>query len=127
MALQVQDYVSDPLNFVGKLRSRTGNELLKVSFPRMTASRNGVEHMTCVLRSCAWVDISRAVVTFLHYLVRDMQGFQALETRESELALPVLALHGTSDHTTSISAVKRLLKNCCSTDATFNEITGAVP
>lgn len=29
-ALQVQDYISDPLNFVGKIRSRTGNELLKV-------------------------------------------------------------------------------------------------
>lgn len=29
-ALQVRDYVSDPLNFVGKIRSRTGNELLKV-------------------------------------------------------------------------------------------------
>ena len=28
--LQVKDYVEDPLNFVGKVRARTGNEILKV-------------------------------------------------------------------------------------------------
>ena len=28
--MQVKDYKEDPLNFVGKVRARTGNELLKV-------------------------------------------------------------------------------------------------
>lgn len=33
--LQVKDYVEDPLNLVGKIRTRTSNELLKVPGPRL--------------------------------------------------------------------------------------------
>ena len=35
MRLQVKDYVDDPLNLVGKIRTRTSNELLKVPGPRL--------------------------------------------------------------------------------------------
>lgn len=56
--MQVEDYVNDKLNFVGPVRSRTANEILK--------------------------------------------GFRAVGRRHSELALPILAVHGTSDHCTSL-------------------------
>ena len=36
-ALQVKDYKEDPLNFVGKVRARTGNELLKVLHQHATS------------------------------------------------------------------------------------------
>ena len=35
--LQVKDYVEDPLNLVGKIRTRTSNELLKVPAPDQAA------------------------------------------------------------------------------------------
>lgn len=57
-SMQVEDYVNDKLNFVGPVRSRTANEILK--------------------------------------------GFRAVGRRHSELALPILAVHGTSDHCTSL-------------------------
>lgn len=56
--MQVEDYVSDKLNFVGPIRARTANEIMK--------------------------------------------GFHALGRRQSELALPILAVHGTRDHCTSL-------------------------
>ena len=58
-ASQVKDYKEDPLNFVGKVRARTGNELLKVLPPAWAA--------TCVTRTppClarSWRSLSRAVL-----------------------------------------------------------------
>lgn len=56
-AAQVADFAADPLNFVGNVRAKTANELLK--------------------------------------------GFREVQQRQTELALPLLALHGTQDHITS--------------------------
>ena len=56
--LQVEDYVNDKLNFVGKVRARTAHEILK--------------------------------------------GFSSLEQRQSQLTLPILAVHGTADRCTSL-------------------------
>lgn len=58
ISLQVEDYVNDKLNFVGPVRARTANEILK--------------------------------------------GFRAFGRRHSELMLPILAVHGTNDHCTSL-------------------------
>lgn len=52
MVLQVQDYVSDPLNFVGKIRSRTGNELLKVIVARVPDPGFAAEPVIRFLHSC---------------------------------------------------------------------------
>ena len=41
------------------------------------------------------------------------------------MAVPLYAAHGTVDHTTSIAAVKRLLKSNGSKDVTLTEVTGA--
>ena len=51
------DFAADPLNFVGNVRAKTANELLK--------------------------------------------GFREVQQRQTELTLPLLALHGTQDHITS--------------------------
>lgn len=56
--MQVEDYLSDKLNFPGPVRTRTANEIMK--------------------------------------------GFRALGRRHSELMLPILAVHGTKDHCTSL-------------------------
>ena len=56
-AMQVADFAADPLNFVGNVRAKTANELLK--------------------------------------------GFREVQQRQTELQLPLLALHGTQDHITS--------------------------
>lgn len=76
----VEDYVNDKLNFVGPVRARTANEILK--------------------------------------------GFRSLDRSQSQLALPILAVHGTSDRCTSLPAVKRLLQVCQSKDQTLKEIPG---
>ncbi len=62
-AAQVADFAADPLNFVGNVRAKTANELLK--------------------------------------------GFREVQARQGELALPLLALHGTADHITSFPARRR--------------------
>lgn len=67
---QVEDYVNDKLNFVGPVRARTGNEILK--------------------------------------------GFRALEPRYSQLTLPILAVHGTSDRCTSLPVPTCLSPACVS-------------
>ena len=59
-AAQVADFAADPLNFVGNVRAKTANELLK--------------------------------------------GFREVQQRQAELAVPLLALHGTDDHITSYPA-----------------------
>jgi len=59
----VADFAADPLNFVGNVRAKTANELLK--------------------------------------------GFREVQARQGELALPLLALHGTADHITSFPARRR--------------------
>ncbi|KAL3161797.1 hypothetical protein ABBQ38_008889 [Trebouxia sp. C0009 RCD-2024] len=53
-----------------------------------------------------------------------MKGFRALGRRHSELMLPILAVHGTKDHCTSLPAVKRLVQSSNSKDKTLNEIPG---
>jgi len=77
---QVKDYIEDPLNFVGKMRARTSNELLK--------------------------------------------GFRHLGRSKDQLQLPILAVHGTTDHCTNMKAVENLLKGCASKDTTFKTIEG---
>ena len=59
-AAQVADFAADPLNFVGNVRAKTANEILK--------------------------------------------GFREVQRRQTELRLPLLALHGTADHITSYPA-----------------------
>ena len=48
-----------------------------------------------------------------------------MDRRKAEIAVPVVAIHGTADHTTSLVAVKALLKECVSPDATLKEYAGA--
>ena len=48
-----------------------------------------------------------------------------MDKRKAEIAVPLVALHGTADHTTSLVAVKTLLKECVSPDATLKEYPGA--
>ena len=71
--------------------------------------------------SHCWTKRRSAHVRFLELT----QAFKQLEAREGEVTVPLYAAHGTVDHTTSIAAVKRLLKNSASTDVTLNEVTGA--
>ena len=80
LALQVAHFAQDPLNFVGDLRARTANEILK--------------------------------------------GFKDVQHKEKQLRLPILAIHGTADKITSITAVKRLLASAASTDTELKEFPG---
>ena len=80
LALQVAHFAQDPLNFVGDLRARTANEILK--------------------------------------------GFKDVQHKEKQLRLPILAIHGTADKITSITAVKRLLASAASTDTELKEFAG---
>ncbi|CAK0782822.1 hypothetical protein CVIRNUC_006017 [Coccomyxa viridis] len=76
----VAHFAQDPLNFVGDLRARTANEILK--------------------------------------------GFKDVQHKEKQLRLPILAIHGTADKITSITAVKRLLASAASTDTELKEFAG---
>ncbi len=48
-----------------------------------------------------------------------------MDRRKAEIAVPIIAIHGTADRTTSLAAVKTLLKASASTDATLKEYPGA--
>ena len=117
----MKDYKEDPLNFVGKVRARTGNELLKVTSVKCCA-----EHpLACV--HLAWLkqgNPSRGPPTIMN--CGDAQAMRDMDRRKAEIAVPVVAIHGTADHTTSLVAVKTLLKECVSPDATLKEYSGAL-
>lgn len=76
----VKDYLNDPLNFIGPVRARTANELMK--------------------------------------------GFRKVQSHQQELTVPILAVHGTQDRCTSLTAVKRLVELAASKDKTFKEVDG---
>ena len=58
-------------------------------------------------------------------LLGPTQAMRDMDRRKAEIAIPVVAIHGTADHTTSLVAVKALLKECVSPDATLKEYQGA--
>lgn len=53
-----------------------------------------------------------------------LRAFKALGGQESSVVLPVYAVHGTVDATTSFPAVERFCKVVSSTDVTFRRIDG---
>ncbi len=54
-----------------------------------------------------------------------MQAMRDMDRRKAEIAVPIVAIHGTADRTTSLAAVKTLLKESASTDVTLKEYPGA--
>ncbi len=49
-----------------------------------------------------------------------------MQAHGQDLAMPVLALHGTQDKIARLSAARDLFENCASKDKTFIELPGAV-
>ena len=56
--VQVKDYKEDPLNFVGKVRARTGNELLKVLRSRVLQADPWVTHQLLEWSCHEWLRFS---------------------------------------------------------------------
>ncbi len=54
-----------------------------------------------------------------------LNAFRALQPRYKEIAVPLLAMHGTADKITSLPAVRRLVEAAASTDKTLVPIEGA--
>eukprot|EP00877_Chromochloris_zofingiensis_P002614 jgi/Chrzof1/12353/Cz06g31170.t1 len=53
-----------------------------------------------------------------------LKGFKALRGQEKQLTLPILAVHGDTDRTTSLAALERFCQSVSSTDVNVTKIAG---